>query len=150
MKPKIFITPWISLNDDDIDKLIDAGANSARIHTGKLILNQTKILKLIDYYYSRNFKFYLDLTGNKPRAEKVTHSEMNTFFNIGDEVIISSLESKDVPISNDHNIVSSYLPELIYTPNKTDLNVDDGNLIFKINEVIYFNNKNKTCLNFVL
>lgn len=34
-KTRIFITPWIDISTKEIDMCINAGANSARIHTGK-------------------------------------------------------------------------------------------------------------------
>lgn len=140
MKPKIFITPWIELGPKDIDILIDSGANSARINTGKLINNIAKIHELIKYYKSRDFKFYFDLTGNKPRAEKITHKTSSNI-EIGDEVIISSHISRNVPKSINHNLISTYIPTLLKNINSGDLNVDDGNLIFDIKKVVLLGNK---------
>ena len=136
MYPKIFITPWITLDKIDLDKLIISGANTARINTGKLFDNHNKISELINYYYQRHFKFYLDLTGNKPRVLDIHHkNNRKCFFEIENEVIISQPGSIDVPTSKNHNLISTYLPISLLNTKKSDLNVDDGNLTFEINKV---------------
>ncbi|MEI7579792.1 MAG: hypothetical protein WCJ58_07235 [bacterium] len=143
-QPKIFITPWIDLNAKDIDKCFQAGADSARIHTGKL--QAPKINELIAYYSSRKHKFYLDLTGNKPRVQEIIHCNNHQECEIGDLVLFTTKNSTKAPGKFEHQISSDFFPEALKETDSGDLNMDDGNLSFQIEKIV----KNKTQIDYII
>jgi pyruvate kinase len=132
MKPKIFITPWRDLADEGIKFCIAAGADSARIHTGKL--TQAKINSLISFYAEQEFKFYLDLTGNKPRVNSFQHYGTKQEFNLGETVVVYTKHSTLPDIERDHDLELDFFPCVLKTVIHGDLNVDDGKLSFEILE----------------
>ena len=139
MKPKIFITPWRDLLDDEIQICFAAGADSARIHTGKL--NQEQINSLINFYVRNKYKFYLDLTGNKPRVNSFKHFGAKTMFSTGESVIIYTKHSSLPNLKRDHDLEIDFFPCILKSKVKGDLNVDDGRLAFNIVEVVMHDGK---------
>jgi pyruvate kinase len=132
MKTQVFITPWRNLTNDEILSCIKAGADSARIHTGKLDSNRIK--ELIEFYNSHNFKLYLDLRGNKPQTESKCIVGI-------DDVVIFYLKGQK-PDAKGKFIEVNYIPQIISKYPNGDLTIDDGKLIFEFEE-FYKNLKNE-------
>jgi pyruvate kinase len=135
-KPKIFITPWIDLTAEDIDKCIKAGAYSARIHTGKT--NVAKNIELIKYYNSRKFKFYLDIRGNKPSVDKIDEGTEMELVKLGEKVwIYEDPKYKNYGVF-DHYLRLSFFPvglRELYKEKGT-IALDDGLVLFSIKRII--------------
>jgi len=132
MKPKIFITPWIDLSNTEVQKCIDAGANSGRIHTGKA--NAEKIIDLIKFYDSIDFKFYLDLRGNKASVDFIDSGNEFADAKIGDSLWIYentkyyNLKSADIKLR--FNYFPASLSNMI--DQKSDFALDDGNILLTV------------------
>lgn len=134
MRTKIFITPWIDLSDDDIDKCIKAGADSGRIHTGKL--QSDRISSLIEYYNSRNFKFYLDLRGNKASISKINEGKGTDVIKKGQLISISEGDLPEkIRKGYDHNLLFTLIPKAVRSEVKGDIAFDDGKVLVEILEL---------------
>jgi len=128
---KIFITPWIDLQANDIDKCILAGANSARIHTGKASLE--KIIELINYYNSRDFQFYLDLRGNKTSIESIDNDLKYCDIRIGQNVFIG-LKGEKPTGKCCHSFELGFIPSALMVKRNIRGNIalDDARIIINL------------------
>jgi pyruvate kinase len=137
MSCKIFVTPFWEASDTEILKIIEAGADSARIHTGKT--DQKTIERLTRFYNKEQFKFYLDLRGNKPQVEDFIASGVTGlgehFLEVKPQERVDfvdyKLSTKKAP-SKIKTIKMTFLPPALESYQHGHLTIDDGNLTFKI------------------